>query len=258
MRRIPTALPTVALLSTLLWMTSGASSASAEKVERLEIVDRAIAHHGGRVFTDSEMRFELCSKSGCSAIRTRVEGGLFDHEVSGSVSAGERWVRITNDTVEWRENGESQPVDAEREQGLRDWVMARIYFALLPFRLNDPGVYKEDLGLEEWGGQRLHKVKVTFTPGSSTHAQDEYLYWFDPESGHLELFAYSYATSGGGLRFRRTFDHRTIGGVRFFDQENHGVEGADLSVDLVTPEYVESAMRHVSTIRLDKIQVARP
>jgi hypothetical protein len=251
----------LALLPALLWTVATSSAAStsawAEKVERLEIVDRAIEYHGGAAFTSSEIRFELCSKSGCSTVRTRVDGGLFDHEVSARVSAGERRVRVTNDSVELTENGEPRPVAAEREQELRDWVMARIYFALLPFRLDDPSVYKQDLGLEEWDGRRLHKVKVTFTPGSSTHARDEYLYWFDPASGRLEQFAYSYATDGGGLRFRRTFDHRTIGGIHFFDQQNYGVDGPGLAVDLVTPEYVERVMRHVSTITLDRIQIRR-
>ncbi len=257
MNRTLTTRSALALLPALL-LIGNVATAAADKVERLDIVDRAIEHHGGEAFTTSEMRLELCSKSGCSSIRTRVEGGLFDHEVTGQVQAGERWVRITNDSVEWRENGEPQTVGADREQGLRDWVMSKIYFAFLPFRLNDPGVYKQDLGLEEWEGRALRKVKVTFTPGSSTHAQDEYLYWFDPESGRLDQFAYSYATGGGGLRFRKTIDHRRIGEIRFFDQENYGVEGPDLSVDLVTPEYVASAMRHVSTIRLDQIQVGRP
>jgi hypothetical protein len=251
MKRAPRILALVLLTS----LGPAAWAGAAEKAQRLDIVDRAVAFHGGHVLSNSETRLEMCSKSGCSNLRARVKGGEFDLEAAGKVSAGERRVRITNDTVDWWENGEPQAVDGERRQALRDWVMARIYFTFLPFRLNDESAYKQDLGLEEWDGRDLHKVKVTFTPGTSTHAQDEYLYWFDPESGRLEQFAYSYATSGGGLRFRRTFNHRQIGGVWFFDQENWGVEGPDLSVDLVSPEYVESAMRHVSTIRLDKIQL---
>ena len=238
-----------------LLLAGVALAASAPTVARLDVVDRALAHHGAEVVANSEIRLRMCSKSGCSALRSKLQGGLFDLEAAGRVRAGERRVRITNDSVEWWGNGEPQEVDSEIESGLRDWVMARVYFTFLPFRLNDESAFKQDLGLEEWHGRRLHKVKVTFTPGSSTHAQDEYLYWFDPESGRLEQFAYSYATSGGGLRFRKTFEHRRIGGVGFFDQENWGVEGPDLSVDLVTPDYVEREMRLVSTIRLSDIQI---
>ncbi len=255
MRLRPSA--TLLLLSALTPLSGAARTTSpvAAATDRLAIVDRAIEHHGGDLYRASEIRLRMCSKSGCSALRARVDGGAFDLEASGPVSAGERRVRITNDRVEWWQNGEPMPVGADREQPLRDWVMARIYFCFLPFRLDDPAVHKQDLGVETWNGRPLHKVKVGFASGSSTSARDEYVYWFDPASGRLEQFAYSYATGGGGLRFRRAFNHRRIGGIGFFDQENLGVEGPDLSVDLITPGYVASEMRPVSTITLDEIAV---
>ena len=116
-------------------------------------------------------------------------------------------------------------------------------------------MYKEDLGIEVWDDRRLRKVKVTFEAGTSTDASDEYLYWFDPDTGRLELFAYSYEVNGGGLRFRRLFNYRRVGGLLFYDQENWGTEGPGLAIDLVTPEYVETRMRHVSTIELRDIEV---
>jgi hypothetical protein len=97
-------------------------------------------------------------------------------------------------------------------------------------------------------------VKVTFSPGSSTDAEDEYMYWFDPQSGRIEQFAYSFTGDPGGLRFRRPFNYRRVGGVLFFDQENLGMEGTDLSVEDLTPEIVES-MRQVSTVQLKTIKV---
>ena len=136
--------------------------------------------------------------------------------------------------------------------------MARIYFPFLPHRLDDPGVRQHDLGLETWDGKSLHKVKVTFESGSSTDADDEYLYWLDPDTGRVERFAYSYHTGGGGLRFRRAIDHRRVGGILFFDQENYGAEGAGLSVEDITPGFVEERMRLVSTVRLRNIRVETP
>ncbi len=243
----------VLVLALILAVVSPALGA--EKVERLAVVDQAIEYHGGELFQQSEIRLRMCSKSGCSELRARVDGGRFDLEAAAAVSDGHRRVRITNDSVARWENGARRVVESELEQRFRDWVMSRIYFTFLPFRLNDPSVFKQDLGAEEWNGRLLHKVKVTFTPGSSTHAQDEYLYWFDPQTGRLEQFAYSYATGGGGLRFRRTFNHRRVGGIGFFDQENLGVNGPDLSVDLITPDYVAGTMTPVSTITLHDITV---
>lgn len=236
-----------------------AGKAAAEKVERLAIVERAIEHHGGELYRHSTTHFDLCSKSGCFQVSATVEGGHFVYDVSGKAREGLRRVRSTNDSVERWRDGEPVPVSAKQAQGLRDWAMARVYFAFLPYRLDDPDVFKQDLGLVDWDGRSLHKVKVTFTPGSSTDADDELMFWLDPETGRVELFAYSYWTNGGGLRFRRAVDHRRIGGLLFFDQENFGIDGmedgAPPSVDSITPRRLAEDMRHVSTVRLRNVRV---
>ena len=195
----------------------------------LDVVARAIEHHGGETYRASETQLDVCSKSGCFRVVARVDGGNFEYTVSGRAgggqraSGGRREVRWSNDALEVRVDGEPQAVAAGDEQRFRDWAMARVYFC--------------------------------FEPGSSTDAGDEYMYWFDPETARLELFAYSYDSGGGGIRFRRAIDHRRIGGLLFFDQENLGVDGPGLSVDAIDPDYVRREMRHVSTVRLQGIEV---
>lgn len=234
---------------------AGNEQPSPQTQERLEIVDRAIAHHGGEVYTASETRMELCSRSGCSRIRALTDGWDFDLEATARVRDGERRVRITNDTVEQWVDSEPVEVEPDRRQPLRDWVMARVYFAFLPYRLNDPSVFKQDLGIEEWAGRKLHRVRVTFAPGSSTEADDVFLYWFDPGTGRLEQFAYSFSSGNGGLRFRRGFNYRRVGGILFFDQENLGLDGPGFTVDEIDPSFVERRMRPVSTVELREIMV---
>jgi hypothetical protein len=221
-----------------------------------EIVARAIEFHGGDLFRASTTSFEVCSKSGCSRVEVTTDGGLYRHDVEAAVKQGRRRVVATNDDVEaWLDGREIEVSSPAEEQRLRDWAMQRIYFNFLPYRLGDPTVRFVDLGLERWEGRELHKVAVAFEPGSSTDADDEFLYWFDPISARLELFAYSYEVGGGGLRFRRLFDFRRVGGLLFYDQENWGVDGEGLSIDLVSPEFVAQSMRRVSTIELRDIEV---
>lgn len=228
---------------------------AAEPVERLAIIDQAIAFHGGDLYRSSETELDVCSRSGCFHVRALVDGDRYEYEVTGKVRDRERRVLWTSESLARREDGEPVPIAPEDAQGLKDWVMARVYFPFLPYRLNDPSVFKEDLGLESWDGRELHKVKVTFTPGSSTDAADEYLYWLDPESGRVEQFAYSYGGNPGGLRFRRAVDHRRVGGLLFFDQENLGTEGSGLSVDLITARYVADEMKLVSKVLFKNIEV---
>lgn len=220
-----------------------------------EIVDRAIAHHGGELYEASETRLTVTSKSGSFRIVSRVDGDRFEHTVVAETPDGERRVRVTNDAVSHHLAGEAVPVPSEQEPRLRDFVNARIYFPFLPYRLNDPSVRKEYLGRETWDGEALEKVKVTFEAGSSTDAQDEYLYWFDPASGRLVQFAYSFESGDGGLRLRRGFDYRRVGGLLFFDAENLGVGGHGRSVEEITPGFVAEEMRQISTVKLSEITV---
>ena len=222
----------------------------------LEIVARSIEHHGGDRYRYSQTSLELCSGSGCYQIEVRVEGGGYRHAVSGPYRGWSRTVKADNDSVSVSRDGEPLAVMPEARQALRDWAMARIYFAFLPYRLNDPGVVQEDLGMEEWEGRRLHKVKVGFVAGSSTDAEDEYLYWFDPESARLEQFAYSFSGRPGGLRFRRLSNYRRVGGILFFDQSNLGVEGSGLRIDEIDPAFVRERMRLVSEVTLRDIAVS--
>ena len=242
------------LLGAMVLAPFGAAAIEVAKVRRLDIVDKSIAFHGGEHYSDSATVLELCSKSGCYSVSTVVDGGLFEYVVTGTIRGKERKVRATNESVELWEDGSPVAVPADQETRLRDWAVARIYFCFLPFRLNDDSVFKQDLGLETWEGRQLHKVKVTFSPGSSTDAEDEYMYWFDPETGRVEQFAYSFTGNPGGLRFRRPFNYRRVGGVLFFDQENLGLEGDEFSVDDLTPQMVQT-MNEVSEVQLKMIRV---
>ena len=225
--------------------------------QRLDIVDRAIEYHGGDRFRESRTQLELCSKPGCSEVSAAVQGGLYEFRVRGPYRGGERVVLVTNDRVRhWQDELEVE-VPPESQAALRDWAMGRVYFCFLPFRLNDESVIKEDLGLEEWSGRNLHKVKVTFVPGTSTDAEDQFLYWFDPSSGRLEQFAYSFVGRPGGLRFRQLSNFRRVGGLLFFDQENWGAAGDALTVDEISSAFV-ATMEKISSVELRNIQVDDP
>lgn len=252
--------PRSALLLASLLAVPGALAAvdpAAETSEVLPVVAKAIEHHGGDLYESTESSFEIVSASGAFRVEVRRDGGLYRHVVEADTPEGLRRVTVTNDSVEVTVDGEPVQVPASREGRYRSHVDARVWFPFLPYGLAGDGVYLHDRGLVEWpveggGSRELREVKVTFQPGSSSGADDEYLFWFDPETGRLEQLAYSFA---GGLRFRRAFDFRRVGGLLFADHENYGVDGEGYRVDQVTPEFVAEEMEHVSTIRLRDVAV---
>lgn len=222
-----------------------------------DIVEKAIAFHGGDAFEASDVSFEIASKSGTFRVEVRREGGLYRQTVQSLTEEGPRRVTVTNDAVEVTVGGEARPVAPEDQERWRSHVSARVWFPFLPYGLLGDGVFLHDRGLEEWpaeggGTRRLHAVKVTFEPGASSGAEDEYLFWFDPETGRLEQLAYSFS---GGLRFRKAFNFRRVGGLLFADHENFGVDEEGRRVDEVTPELVKAEMEPVSTIELRGIEV---
>lgn len=219
------------------------------------IVAKSIAFHGGEAYEHSRTELDMCSKSGCFHVEASVQGEEYSYQVTGLQRDTHLKVRVTNDAVDRWFDGHISPPPEDQAQRFRDWVMARVYFCFLPYRLMDPSVRYQDLGLVDWQGKQLHLVAVSFEPGSSTDASDQYRYWFDPETGRLELFAYSYEGEPGGLRFRRLVDHRRVGGLLFFDQENLGVEGEDLDIADIDATFVSKEMRSISKVTLRNIRV---
>jgi hypothetical protein len=115
-------------------------------------------------------------------------------------------------------------------------------------------VYTEDRGLDDpamWGGRSLHRIRVTFEPGTSSNADGVFLYWFDPDTARLEQFAYTYR---GGMRFRRLIDHRQIDGLLLADQENYGVDEDGVGIDDLDAARV-AELPHLSTVRLSDVRV---
>jgi len=254
-RRLRRHAPRTVLLAILCCAIS-ATLGSPTYGQSAPIVDRAIEHHGGELFRSTKTELNLCSKSGCFEISALVDGDRYEYDVTQPAKGDRKSRRVisSNDRVEFWEDGQLQKLSSDEEQRWRDWAAARIYFCFLPYRLRDPSVQVEDLGVEEWDGRELHKVKVTFEVGSSTDASDQYLYWFDPKNGQVEQFAYSYEGNPGGLRFRKGFNYRRESGLLFFDQENWGVEGENLGVDQLTPDFVKT-LRLVSTVAITDLTV---
>ncbi len=222
-----------------------------------DVVAAAIERHGGARYEASRSRLTVTSKSGGFDLEVIRDGGSFDYTVRERRDESERITRLTNDTVSRSVDGVAVELDDEGASRARDFVNARVYFPFLPYGLEAPSVTTDDQGLESWEGRSLRRVKVTFAPGSSTDASDEYAYWFDPETGRLEQYAYSFGTDAerGGLRFRRLSNYREVGGILFFDAANLGIDGeGPFSVDRIVPGAIED-FRPISEVVLTDIEV---
>lgn len=226
--------------------------------ERLEIVDRAIEFHGGELFEQSRVKLTVASRSGSFDVDSMADGDRFEQLIRASNGSDERLYRRDNMALEVTEGGRPMEMDETEHARAESYVNQRMYFLFLPYKLNDPGTWKEDQGLEEWNGRRLHRVRITFASGTSDGADSAYVYWFDPETARLEQFAYDYSENTG-LRFRILTNYRRIGGLLFYDADNYGLNTRDggLTVDDINPAYVEEELPLVSRIEHRDITVER-
>lgn len=257
MRKLSRSLVGLALL--LAWPALADESASLATAPELsaetpDIVERSIEFHGGDLFQRSEVRYQLCSKSGCAKVRVWRDGGLYEHEVEGRLGGAERRLLVTNDSVEVWTEGERSSIPEGEEQRWRNAATSRIYHAFLPFRLSDSSVRFADLGLETWGDRTLHRVRVGFEAGTSSADYDQWTFWFDPETARLEQFAYSYRGSPDGLRCRTLHEFRRVEGLLFANQVNLGWEGPGLTVSGLDAESA-TRLREVSRVELRDLDV---
>ena len=238
------------LSATILLMVLGACGAPPPDVPK--IVAKAIDFHGGAIYASARITMTITSLSGSFHVETIREGGRFVHVVRNVAGPVERQVRLTNDTVEEWRDGVAVALDQESERRAKAFVAARVFFPLLPFTLDSADVRFEEHGLDMWNGYELEKVKVMFNAGTSNGANDNYMFWFDPDTGRLEQFGYDF---GAGLRLRKPVEFNRIGGILFSNQDNYAIDGVDLMVDLLSPEYVADEMHLLSNVIISDITV---
>lgn len=214
------------------------------------IVSKALSFHGEEVFQTSSISMTITSLSGSFKIYSARERGDFEYTITDPRS--KRRVTLSNTLVQEWHDGKKLQLDQEGERLARAFVDARVFFPLLPFTLRGSDVHFKDLGLDNWNGRNFHKVKVFFTPDTSNDADDNYMFWFDPDTGRIEQFGYDF---NGGLRYRKAVEFIRAGNVLFSNQENYGIDGGRVPVETLSPSYVDEKMRLISSVELSNISV---
>ncbi len=131
-----------------------------------------------------------------------------------------------------------------------------IYFALLPYGLNDAAVNKEFIGETILDGQPYRKVKITFgEEGGGEDYDDTFIYWFHKEKHTVDYLAYSYHTDGGGVRFRKAINPRFVKGILFQDYINYKPEDETISVEEMEALFMANELKELSRIELRNITV---
>lgn len=217
------------------------------------IVDQAIARHGGDLYRDIRVSFDFRDRH----YKAARKGWQFTYERIFSDSAGHRIHDVFNNDGLTR-TVDDQPFELTEKQSsaYANSVNSVIYFALLPFFLNDPAVIKEYLGETTLRGEPYHKIGVTFRQeGGGKDHEDEYVYWFHRDRLTMDFLAYNFLVDGGGARFREAYNSREINGVRFQDYINYKPKEPNMNVKEFDALLENDGLEELSRIELENVEV---
>ncbi|PHN03350.1 DUF6503 family protein [Flavilitoribacter nigricans] len=217
------------------------------------VIDKAISAHGGDKVDNSHIEFDFRDRHYISD----RQGGAFTYERIWQDTTGDQYRDVlTNDRLYREINGERVELSAKDSSAYANSTNSVLYFALLPYYLNDPAVRKTYLGQGDIKGQTYHKVKVTFRQADGgKDFEDEFVYWIHQDDFTMDYFAYNYIVDGGGARFREAYNVRTIDGIRFADYVNYRPEPEIREVATFDRMFNEGKMKELSRIESEDISV---
>jgi hypothetical protein len=251
MNRIKT-LYTFLLLLALL--ATGCADEETSKAQ--EIVDAAITAHGSQHLDQGVVSFKFRDRQ-YRALRDN--GAYLYSRTFTDDSTGQRIHDVLSNSG-FKRTANDAPVELpqERQEAFSASVNAVIYFALLPYFLNDDAVQKRYIGEATVKGEPYHKVEVTFAAeGGGEDHQDEYVYWFHQQRHTMDYLAYSYEEDNGdiGTRFREAINPRGVGGVRFQDYINY-TSKTKLALENFDRAFEAGKLEKVSDILLEEVKVS--
>ncbi len=229
-------------------------AACKEELDAQAIVSKSIEVHGGDLYENSNIEFSFRNRD----YKIHRDGGIFNYERIFTDSLGTFHDFLNNDFFAREIGGQHFRLTDADSLAQANSLNSVIYFAILPYLLNDPAVYKTMLDDVEIDGETYYKIKVSFSPeGGGVDFEDEYVYWFNKESFTLDFLAYSFHVNGGGTRFRKAINRREINGITFQDYENYTAETEVENIANFDELFMNQSLKEVSIIDLKNIVVTR-
>ena len=217
-----------------------------------KIVDQCIRVHGGEKYLKSEIEFDFRDRHYIA----RRNGGLFSKERILRDSLTVTHDFLTNDGFIRKINEAAISIPDSMAAKYTASINAVIYFALLPYALNDPDVHKKLLGLTDMEGQPYYRVEVTFGPGAGEGHQDTFYYWIHEKNLTLDYFAYYYQEDGQWeFRFRKAYGRRDVGGILFQDYINYKPGEPGQQFENVEALFKSNGLKELSRIELRNLSV---
>ena len=228
-------------------------STACTKETAQDIVNRSIAAHGGESYRNFYAAFDFRDKH----YTLKRKKGEYVYTRSFTDSTGRYYDELTNQGFKRLRNDTVMTLTEDKTKAYTSSVNSVIYFALLPYGLNDPAVIKKSVGSTSLEGKPYNIIEVSFEQeGGGTDFEDKFLYWIHASSYTVDYMAYSYQTNGGGLRFRKAYNPQVMQGIRFQDYINYKPKDEkNTSLQDLEALYTRGELEELSRIEVKNLTV---
>lgn len=237
----------------ILWIFfMSATWSCGKKIENAEeIISKSISYYGGELFKRAEIQFDFRDRQ---YIIYR-HNGKFKYQRIFKDSLDQIHDVYTNDSFYRVVNGDTLALSEEDKVKYKNSLNSVVYFALLPYKLDDAAVNAELLGIAEIDGADFYEVKITFDQqGGGKDYDDVFTYWFRKNDFQIGYFAYLFHVDGGGTRFRKAANLREYKGIKIADYINYKGPHS-YPVEDLDSLYQEGRLEKISEIRLENVSV---
>lgn len=228
------------------------TSCNSNLADPQKIIDKAIAASGGEKYLDATIEFDFRDHH---YVSTR-KGGLYAHERIKKDSINTTHDFLSNDGFRREINGAAVEVVDSMKVKYTSSVNSVVYFALLPYGLNDTSVKKKFLGETQIENKEQYIVEISFgEEGGGEDFEDVFIYWINKNDFTIDYLAYSF-NEGKGLeyRFRKAYNPRKVKGITFFDYINYQPT-VDTKITGLEELYKAGTLKELSKIELLNIEV---
>lgn len=222
-----------------------------------QIIDKAIAAAGGDLYLNSSIEFDFRGRHYVS----NRNGGKFSYErIFRNDKDSTQLIHdfVTNDGFRRTINDSLVEVPDTMKVKYTASVNSVLYFAILPYGLNDPSVKKKWLGETELEGKPYYKIEITFQQeGGGEDFEDTFIYWIDQSDYTIGYLAYSFQEDGkADCRFRKSINAQVVDGIRFSDYINYAPTKTT-PIEEMEMQYKNGALKELSRIENTNVTVRK-
>ena len=217
-----------------------------------EIIDNSIDAYGGQKVFNSTIEFDFRNRH----YLAQYHNYKYQLKRTFSDSTGHYVDLITNDGFTRTHNDSLVVLDEKWTGKYSRSVNSVIYFFRIPFVLKDGAVKPELLGAATIKEKNYYKVRVSFSEeDGGDDFDDSFIYWINQDDFHIDYFAYSYSTDGGGKRFREAINTRTVNGLYTVDYINYKPKDMTVEIEDYDQYFLKDGMEELSRIENKNVKI---